>query len=70
MSNLKMKDQKKRAVKTRPFGREASILSEKRAKCVIFKRNKRDKVNQVWLGLAEGRCKAQWALLCIRRGMI
>ena len=40
MSNLKMKDQKKRAVKTRPFGREASILSEKCAKCVIFKENK------------------------------
>jgi hypothetical protein len=35
-----MKDQKKRAVKTRPFGREASILSEKCAKCVIFKENK------------------------------
>jgi hypothetical protein len=30
-------------VKTRPFGREASILAEKRAKCVILKRNERDK---------------------------
>jgi hypothetical protein len=32
-----MKDQKKRAVKTRPFGREDSILAEKCAKCVILK---------------------------------
>jgi hypothetical protein len=39
MSTLKRKTQKKRAVKTRPFGREASILAEKRAKCVILKEN-------------------------------
>jgi hypothetical protein len=26
-------------VKTRPFGREANILAEKPAKCVIFKEN-------------------------------
>jgi hypothetical protein len=39
MSTLKRENQKKRAVKTRPFGREASILAEKRAKCVIFKEN-------------------------------
>ncbi len=35
-----MKDQKKRAVKTRPFGREDCILAEKCAKCVIFKEKK------------------------------
>ena len=36
---LKSETQKKRAVKTRPFGREAGILAEKRPKCVIFKEN-------------------------------
>jgi len=39
MSTLKRETQKKRAVKTRPFGREAGILAEKRAKCVILKEN-------------------------------
>jgi hypothetical protein len=29
MSTLKRNNQKKRAVKTRPFGREAAILAEK-----------------------------------------
>jgi hypothetical protein len=38
-STLKRETQKKRAVKTRPFGREVLILAEKQAKCVILKGN-------------------------------
>jgi abortive infection bacteriophage resistance protein len=70
MSNLKMKDQKKRAVKTRPFGREANILSEKCAKCVIFKRNICPHADQVWLGLNTAHSKAQWAPMCIQKGWL
>jgi hypothetical protein len=69
MSNLKVKDQKKRAVKTRPFGREASILSEKCAKCVIFKRNMQRKRAWERPGLGAKCSKAQWALECIRKGL-
>jgi hypothetical protein len=70
MSNLKMKDQKKRAVKTRPFGREASILSDKCAKCVIFKRNMSMKAHRARLGHPGADGKAQWAVKSIHRGMV
>jgi len=58
-----MKDQKKRAVKTRPFGREVGILSEKRAKCVIFKRNMCQQATEGHPKPVLAGVKAQWALL-------
>jgi hypothetical protein len=58
-----MKDQKKRAVKTRPFGREVGILSEKRAKCVIFKRNMCQQAPEGQPKLVHAVRKAQWTLL-------
>jgi hypothetical protein len=57
-----MKDQKKRAVKTRPFGREDGILSEKCAKCVIFKRNMRQRALPNSRDPASENWKAQCAL--------
>jgi hypothetical protein len=56
-------------VKTRPFGREVRILAEKRAKCVILKRNRQVHTDLDRLVIGPICGKAKWFVLCIQRGV-